>query len=79
MGDTWGPWPGFVAEFRNRGFWYVLLSPGPDGDVDFGRSTATSPRSKATGTEVFYDPTNGTVSTGDIIRLGPGAGDYVSF
>jgi len=75
MPDAWGPWNGFVADMRRRGFWYVLWSPGPDGDHDFtGHSTGVYQ-----GPGAFYDPTNGTVSSGDIARLGPGASDYIAF
>lgn len=77
MGDSWGPWNGFVPEMRARGFWYVLWSPGPDGDHDF--AGARAPGSKATAMGAFYDPTNGTVSSGDIVRLGPGASDHITF
>lgn len=76
MGDGWGPWNGFVPEFRGRGFWYVLWSPGPDGDHDFAGSYA--PGSRARAVSVFFDPTNGSVSSGDIIRLGPGGTDSMS-
>jgi hypothetical protein len=37
----------------------MLTSLGPDQDADF---------------PVTYDPTNGTVSNGDLVRLGPGGG-----
>jgi len=77
MGDDWGPWSGFVPEMRARGFWYVLWSPGPDGFHQFAGDRA--PGSKATAMAAFYDPTNGSVSLGDIIRLGPGASDHVTF
>ena len=69
MPDWWGPWPGFVAQMRARGLWYCLESLGPDGDEDIPSNSA--------GPGAFYDPTNGTVSNGDIIRFGPGSSDYV--
>jgi len=68
MPSWWGPWPGFVAEMVARGFWYVLWSPGPDGLHEFADNTR--------GVGAFYDPTNGTVSRGDIVRLGPGGEDF---
>lgn len=70
MPSWWGPWPGFVDDMRARGFWYVLWSPGPDGIHDFYLNDR--------GPGAFYDPTNGTVSSGDIVRLGPGSSDYVA-
>jgi len=70
MPDGWGPWKGFVAQMRARGFWYLLQSVGPDRVQDMNRKL---------GLGAFYDPTNGTVSVGDILRLGPGASDYIVF
>ena len=53
-----------VAEKARRGRW-VLFSRGPDvdyeADVDEGGA----------GLLTFYDPTNGTVSNGDLMRFGP--------
>lgn len=68
MPPTWGPWDGFVADMCARGFWYVLWSPGPDGIHDMNTKI---------GTGAFYDPTNGTVSRGDVCRFGPGGEDVV--
>jgi len=84
MGNTWGPYDGFVPEFRARGFWYVLYSVGPDGDHDFagtaGEGYGRHPSGlKQHGMSAFYDPTNGTVSSGDLIRLGPGGSDQIVF
>jgi len=86
MGDTWGPWSGFVPEFRSKGFWYVLWSPGPDGDHDFagtsgggGQWGAPPGNNKGSAMACFYDATNGTVSSGDLIRLGPGSSDMLRF
>jgi len=84
MSDTWGPWDGFVPEMRNRGFWYTLWSPGPDGDHDFAGTTGAGwgrppGNNKASAMACFYDPTNGTVSSGDIIKIGPGSGDILQF
>lgn len=75
MPDTWGPWVGFVPQMRARGFWYTLRSPGPDRLVDFNRTVG----GQRLGLGAFYDPTNGTVSVGDIVRLGPGASDFIVF
>ena len=51
-----GYWDLFV--FR-RGFEWLLSSFGPDLDHDWGF-------------DPIYDPTNGTVSNGDIVAVGPG-------
>ena len=82
--DTWGPWEGFVPEMKARGLWWSLSSPGPDGDHDMGRPREGSYRfptytNRGAGMGAFYDPTNGTVSSGDVARLGPGASDQVTF
>jgi len=74
MPDTWGPWTGFCAQMRARGFWYILWSQGPA----ISHIGMTPDRQKV-GLGAFYDPTNGTVSWGCIVRLGPGASDYVAF
>jgi general secretion pathway protein G len=50
---------GGVAPWYNEPAAWVLTSLGPDYDADF---------------PVIYDPTNGTISNGDISRLGPGGG-----
>jgi len=55
------PWPYYDPEILHH--WY-LSSVGPDGDYDqgwFGVGSNYQP----------YDPSNGTVSSGDIIRVGP--------
>jgi hypothetical protein len=83
MGDTWGPYASFVPEFRGRGFWYVIWGAGPDGDHDFAGWASPNPGdnmyNKGTGMAAFYDPTNGIVSSGDIVRLGPGGADVIIF
>jgi len=79
MGNDWGPWNGFVPEFRARGYWYVLWSPGPDGNHDFAGTDRPPGNNKGSAMACFYDPTNGTVSSGDIIWFGPGSGDAVRF
>jgi hypothetical protein len=70
MPADWGPYNGFVPDMVRRGFYYLIESPGPDMDRDVDTKV---------GMAAFYDPTNGTVSSGDILRLGPGATDYVRF
>jgi len=84
MSNVWGPWSGFTAEMKRRGLWYVIWSPGPDGDQDFGRPREGDYRfptynDRGAGMGAFYDPTNGTVSSGDVVRLGPGASDNITF
>jgi prepilin-type N-terminal cleavage/methylation domain-containing protein len=83
MGNSWGPWDGFVPEMRNRGIWWVLWSVGPDGLHDFAGwaspNSSGGMTNKGTAMAVFYDPTNGTVSRGDLIRFGPGASDAITF
>lgn len=75
MDFGWGPYSNFVRDMRARGFWYVLWSPGPNGRHNFAGSGA--PTNDPMG--VFYDPTNGTISMGDLVRLGPGSSDYIAF
>jgi prepilin-type N-terminal cleavage/methylation domain-containing protein len=48
--------PAVIAQKKNTYGTWVLASSGPDGDrLDLNR-------------DVFYDPTNGTISDGDVIR-----------
>jgi len=72
MPADWGPYNGFVGDMVRKGFYYLFESPGPDAirDVDQKRGDRLG---------AFYDPTNGTVSTGDILRLGPGGSDVIVF
>jgi hypothetical protein len=69
----------FKADLVANGFsanseWY-MGSQGPDLEPGLAASGITqNPSGRGTG--VPYDPTNGTVSFGDIIRVGPG-GDVI--
>ena len=67
------------------GLEYAFVGVGPDGST--GVTSGATPgernnnipeflslRSGAGGITMFYDPTNGTVSSGDIIYFGPGMG-----
>lgn len=45
-----------------------LCSPGPDLYMAYGGRTVTDPTCNTRGVE--YDPTNGTVSNGDLVRVG---------
>lgn len=53
-----------VDENKRRGRW-VLFSRGPDMDYE------AAPEERGGGWLIYYDPTNGTVSNGDIMRFGP--------
>jgi len=55
-----------------RGAEYRLASAGPDRIQTYGGPT---PPASAQNPGNDYDPTNGTISNGDIIRVGPKAGD----
>lgn len=62
----WGVniWEQYTPNGSDRFMWY-LSCVGPDGDYD--QLWSGDPSSNYN----LYDPTNGTVSSGDIIRLGP--------
>ena len=70
MPANWGPYNGFVGDMVARGYFYLLESPGPDAIRDMDRKV---------GMGAFYDATNGTVSGGDLVRLGPGTTDVIVF
>jgi len=57
---------------------YLLLSHGPDldhdGPGDHHEGKAAAKDEHGEGDSALYDPTNGTVSNGDILFLGPGVG-----
>jgi hypothetical protein len=53
---VFGPYVHYVDQVVLDQYW-LLFSYGPDGDMEFN--------------ELHYDPTNGTVSDGDIYRNGP--------
>ena len=61
-----------VKEFRTPPYW-VLISKGPDHyDADSVASWGNKdPNNSKSYTDWTYDPTNGTVSFGDIVRWGP--------
>ena len=68
--DTWDE---YVAGMLDAGFKgagsavYLLTSPGPDFTAEF--DAGQSPLGY--GAVIVYDPTNGTVSLGDLLRPGP--------
>ena len=53
---------------------YSLAGRGPDGDINFGGYCLAHPAAIRSGAKFLgqYDPTNGTISAGDIVRLSPG-------
>ena len=68
---------GVINQFDNsiyRGTIWSLAGRGPDGNINVGGYCMAHPVAVERGTGIFgsYDPTNGTVSPGDILRLSPG-------
>lgn len=64
--------------FRSRGAEWRLCSAGPDCVNTYGGPAYMTPEEGNPGYD--YDPTNGTISKGDIVRLGPRshyAGNYL--
>lgn len=55
---SWAQWP-WVEDKINHGRKYLLWSIGPDLKHEFHTNAAE------------YDPTNGTISVGDLTRIGP--------
>jgi type II secretion system protein G len=55
----------FLVEEKNRRGRWVLFSRGPDMDYE------AAPEEGGGGLLMYYDPTNGTVSNGDVMRFGP--------
>ncbi|MEQ8819658.1 MAG: hypothetical protein RLY93_05390 [Sumerlaeia bacterium] len=51
--------------------WWVLQATGPDRDLDFGGMATAGPFEEAYGKALpfTYDPTNGTMSSGDVFRF----------
>jgi prepilin-type N-terminal cleavage/methylation domain-containing protein len=71
MPANWGPYNGFVADMVARGFMYLFESPGPDADRDVDQQRLPDRN------QCYYDPTNGSISSGDLLRFGPGGPEYV--
>jgi prepilin-type N-terminal cleavage/methylation domain-containing protein len=68
-GYTFGPWDG-VYPRQTRPVYWEFWSWGPDGEDNGGQGC--SPRNWAAGSyNGAYDPSNGTISGGDIARFGP--------
>lgn len=66
----------FVTEGRTYGYYsdkagWILFSPGPDGkfDLDWKIYDSSVPQPSPDLLKYVYDPTNGTISSGDIIRV----------
>ena len=61
-----------LAEYRNQ--IYSIAGRGPDANIFVGGYCMAHPLADINGTRTLgtYDPTNGTVSAGDILRLSPG-------
>ena len=59
---------GWGSSITSGGAWR-LVTGGPDRVQAFGGSAASIPEPNPLG--IDYDPTNGTISTGDIVRVGP--------
>ncbi len=63
------PWEEYIGELTDRvpggSVHFALLSHGPDRDHESPNDVGEEP--------VLYDPTNGTVSRGDIVFAGPGS------
>lgn len=58
----------------NNAVWFIS-SPGPDMDRDQGRNSRSTGGNAANTTDpINYDPSNGTVSDGDLFLFGPGLG-----
>jgi hypothetical protein len=58
---------------------YILLSFGPDQDHDMDTPHVSAPSGPHDhGSGAMYDPTNGTISSGDIYYFGPGVGFRLS-
>lgn len=60
-----------VTEPRPSSAIWMVSSPGPDQHRDQGPSTGGFPRGPL---PVSYDPTNGTISAGDVFMFGPSLG-----
>lgn len=61
---------------RSSGAQWHIVSAGPDQVNSFGGGTTAAATRRNWGMD--YDPTNGTISTGDIVRFGGGPGEIVS-
>ncbi len=67
--------PRFQRYNRIYGMW-VLISRGPDGRYTFGEQALHDEQGSLWESTMPYDPTNGTVSRGDLVRGQVGEPDY---
>ena len=78
-GYAYGPgnlFTGSPAQYNDavyRNSIYSVSGRGPDGNIFVGNYCMAHPTSRELLVHGTYDPTNGTVSEGDIVRLGSGA------
>lgn len=63
----------FTSQRPSNAYW-MINSPGPDGDRDHGQASYSSGATPSGGNPVQYDPTNGSISNGDLFMFGPGLG-----
>lgn len=63
----------FTSQKPSNAIW-MINSPGPDSDRDHGRAPRSSGSTPSGGNPVQYDPTNGSISNGDLFMFGPGLG-----
>jgi general secretion pathway protein G len=64
--DYGGP-PNWTDATKQYGIWYLILSAGPNLNTDYTWETIYLTDIEAGGSEFLYDPTNGTISSGDIM------------
>jgi Tfp pilus assembly protein PilE len=70
--DPFAPDKGAVYSYYRDGGGWILLSAGPDGDYDIDPQKLYNSSVTQPSTELLskaYDPTNGTISDGDIFRV----------
>ncbi len=71
---SWTYWyltqKGSVTGTRPTSAVWMVSSPGPDGKVDRGGTNQAGVRSEV----IQYDPSNGTLSDGDLFKFGPSLG-----
>lgn len=69
--DYGGP-PNWLNDSKPYGVWYIILSAGPDLHTDYNWDAAELPLLDSGGSRFLYDPTNGTISYGDIMASNKG-------
>ncbi|MBN1902900.1 type II secretion system protein GspG [Candidatus Sumerlaeota bacterium] len=70
--DTFSPEKGGKIRYYMKDNVYLLYAAGPDRVIDIDPETDFDPQNLEKLKEKAYDPTNGTVSSGDIIRTNRG-------